>query len=82
MNPKQFMLIAGDLAAELRAIVAHSASYGFNRPHIFQATAGATENHDSAPYFFRPIRSLKYFIHSVPTVGIVGYCRTLLRSFD
>jgi hypothetical protein len=34
VKPKTFMLIAGDLAAEQRTAVAHSASYGFVRPHI------------------------------------------------
>ena len=38
------MLIAGALAAEQRAIVAHSASYGFGRPRISKAPAGAAEN--------------------------------------
>jgi len=47
VNPKTFILIAGDLAAEQRTVVAHSASYGFDHPQIFQAPAGATENHDS-----------------------------------
>jgi len=34
LKPKTFMLIAGNLAAEQRTAVAHSASYGFVRPHI------------------------------------------------
>jgi hypothetical protein len=74
------MLIAGDLAAEPRAIVAHSASYGSNRPHISQAPAGATENQGLISHFFCPIRGLNYFSHSIPTVDTVGYYRTLLRS--
>jgi hypothetical protein len=82
VNPKSFMLIAGDSAAEQRAIVAHSASYGFDRPQIYQAPAGATENHGSTSHFFRPIRGLNNFFHSVPTVDTVGYYRSLLRSFD
>jgi hypothetical protein len=61
VKPKTFMLIASDLAAEQRTIVAHSASYGFYRPQFDQAPAGATENHGSTPYFFRPIRGLNYF---------------------
>jgi hypothetical protein len=61
VKPKTFTLIAGDLAAEQRAIVAHSASYGSDRPQISQAPAGATENHGSTAYFFRPIRGLNYF---------------------
>ena len=75
------MLIAGDLAAEQRAIVAHSASYGFDRPQISQAPPGATESHGSTSHFFRPIRGLNCFLHSVPTVDTVGYYRSLLRSF-
>jgi hypothetical protein len=37
------VLIAGDLAAEQRTIVADSTSYGFNRPQTHPAPAGATE---------------------------------------
>jgi hypothetical protein len=81
VNPKTFMLIAGDLAAEQRTKVAHSASYGSDRPHISQAPAGAAENHGLTSHFFRPIRGLNYFSHSIPTVDTVGYYRTLLRSF-
>jgi hypothetical protein len=80
MKPKSFMLIAGDLAAEQRAIVAHSASYGSDCPHISQAPAEATENHGSKTRFFRPCRGLNYFSHSVPTIGIVGYYRAPLRG--
>ena len=79
---KSFMLIAGDLAAEQRTVVAHSASYGSDRPHIYQAPAGAAENRGSTFHFFRPIRGLNRFLHSVPTVDTVGYYRALLRSFD
>jgi hypothetical protein len=60
---------AGNLAAEQRAIVAHSASYGFSRPQIFQAPAGATENCATKIHFFRPIRGLNYFADIVPTVS-------------
>jgi hypothetical protein len=80
LKPESFMLIAGDLAAEQRAIVAHSASYGSDRPHISQAPTGATENHGSSSHFFRPIRGLNCFL-SIPTVVTVGYYRLLLRSF-
>jgi hypothetical protein len=76
------MLIAGDLAAEQRTIIAHSASYGSDRPQISQAPAGAIENHGSTSHFFRPIRGLNCFSHFVPTVDTVGYYRSLLRSFD
>ena len=74
------MLVAGDLAAEQRAIVAHSASYGFDRPQISQAPAGAAENHGSTFHFFRPIRGLNRFLHSIPTIGIVGYYRAPLHG--
>ena len=74
------MLIAGDLAAEQRAIVAHSASYGSGHPKISKAPAGATENHGSKNNFFRPVRGLNCFLDDVPTVVTVGYCLTLLRS--
>jgi hypothetical protein len=80
MNPKSFMLIAGDLAAEQRVIVAHSASYGSDRPQISKAPAGATENHGSTQYFSRPIRGLNYLFHFAPTIGIVGYYRAPLRG--
>ncbi|HEY5297114.1 MAG TPA: hypothetical protein VIK59_04250 [Verrucomicrobiae bacterium] len=69
MKPKTFTLIAGALAAEQRTVVAHSASYGFSRPQIFQAPAGATENHHSTTHFFRPIRGLNYFADIIPTVS-------------
>jgi hypothetical protein len=55
------MLIAGALAAEQRAIVAHSVSYGSGHPQISQAPAGAAENHGSITVFFRPIRGSNYF---------------------
>ena len=57
------MLIAGEIAAEQRATVAHSATYGSNRPHISQAPAGATENQGSITHFFRPIRGVFSFVH-------------------
>lgn len=38
------MLIAGEKAAEQRPVVAHSASYGLDRPKTVQAPAGADEN--------------------------------------
>jgi hypothetical protein len=75
------MFIAGDLAAEQRAVVAHSASYGFYRPRIFQAPAGATENHGSKTRFFRPCRGLNRFANTNPTVVTVGHYRTPLRGF-
>jgi hypothetical protein len=74
------MRMARREAAEQQTIVAHSASYGFSRPQISQAPAGATENRRSKSRFFRPVRGLNYFNHSVPTVFTVGYCRPLLRS--
>ena len=55
------MLIAAAPAAERRAIVAPSASYGFDRPHISKAPAGAKENRGSKAYFFRPWRGLNHF---------------------
>ena len=75
------MHIAFDLAAEQRAIVAHSASYGVDRPQISQAPAGATENHGSTSHFFRPIRGLNRLANINPTVGTVGYYHTPLRGF-
>ena len=70
------------LAAEQRAVVAHSASYGFDRPRISQAPAGATENHDLKPHFFRPVRGLNHFADIVPTANAVGYYLSLLRSLN
>ena len=59
MSPKTFMLIAGELAAEQRAIVAHSASYGKPCHQISQAPAGAKENYSIAQIVCRAIRRLK-----------------------
>ena len=53
--------ITKNQAAEQRAIVAHSASYGFSRPQISPAPAGATENQFSTTHFFRPVRGLNPF---------------------
>ncbi|HEY1663161.1 MAG TPA: hypothetical protein VGI03_12145 [Verrucomicrobiae bacterium] len=47
----------GDLAAEQRAIVAHSASYGYRRPYVSKAPAGAIENHPTKIQTFRSIRN-------------------------
>ena len=82
MKPKAFLPIADALAAEQRTIVAHSASYGFNRQQTHQAPAGAKENHSSKTNFFRPVRGLNYFADIVPTADAVGYYLSLLRSFD
>ncbi|HZF01906.1 MAG TPA: hypothetical protein VE344_08430 [Methylomirabilota bacterium] len=73
--------IAGEKAAEQRAAVAHSASYGKMCHCIFQAPAGAKENHETKAHFFRPIRGLNCFADIVPTVVTVGYYHALLRSF-
>jgi hypothetical protein len=62
-------LNAGNLAAEQRAIVAHSASYGSGRPQIFQAPAGETENHRSKTHFFRPVRGLNHFANTFPRLS-------------
>jgi hypothetical protein len=63
------MLIAGALAAEQRAIVAHSASYGLGRPRILKAPAGAADGcFIDTNIFFRAIRRLNgtgQFSHSV-----------------
>ena len=66
LKPKTFMLIAGALAAEQRPAVAHSASYGFNRPRTHQAPAGARENHHSTTHFVRPVRGLNRFANTFP----------------
>jgi hypothetical protein len=64
VKPKTFMLIASALAAEQRAIVAHSASYGFSRPQTHQAPAGAKENYSSATQIVcRAIRRSKLLTH-------------------
>jgi hypothetical protein len=81
VNPKTFMLIAVEIAAEQRAIVAHSASYGFGRPQIFPAPAGAEENHLDSPKNLSPHPGLKYFHQCFPTALAVGYCRTPLRGW-
>ena len=81
VKPKTFMLIAGNLAAEQRAIVAHSASYGKPCHQISQAPAGAKENHSITQIVCRPIRGLNRFANIHPTVVTVGYFLSLLRSF-
>jgi hypothetical protein len=45
VNPKAFMLVVGNSAAEQRLVVAHSVSYGFGRPKGSKAPAGATEKY-------------------------------------
>ncbi len=69
------------LAAEQRAIVAHSASYGSGHPQISQAPAGAAENHFELCPNLSPHPELGKFLDIVPTVITVGYYRSLLRSF-
>ncbi len=54
VNPKTFMLIAVEIAAEQRATVAHSASYGSGRPRISKAPAGAEDNDATKIQLFRP----------------------------
>ena len=49
---------ADNLAAEQRAIVAHSVSYGEICHRIFQAPVGAKEKCSYAQIFFRAIRRL------------------------
>jgi hypothetical protein len=80
VTTKTFRFIAGDLAAEQRTTVAHSASYGFGRPQISPAPAGATETCRSKINFFRTIRGLNCFGDNFPTAGAVGYYLPLLRS--
>lgn len=74
-----FMFIAIALAAEQRAVVAHSVSYGFDSRKILEAPAGATDGPNSIFHFLRSVRGLKYFYCRIPTVGT---CRALLRSFN
>ena len=81
MKPKTFMLIAVEIAAEQRTIVAHSASYGFGRTQIFPAPAGAEENHLDSPKILSPHPGLKnIFDQRCPTVITVGYYRSPLRG--
>jgi hypothetical protein len=65
VTPKTFMLIAGNSAAEQRAIVAHSASYGFNRMPNLKAPAGATENHGSKFPFLPPHPGLEFVLETI-----------------
>ena len=82
MKPKTFMLTSNEIAAEQRAIVAHSASYGFGRAQIFPAPAGAEENHLDSSKILSPHPGLKsIFDQRFPTVITVGYCRTPLRGW-
>ena len=81
MKPKTFILIVGETAAEQRAIVAHSASYGVGRPQVFPAPAGAAENQLDSSKILSPYPGLKsIFDQRLPTVITVGYCRTPLRG--
>jgi hypothetical protein len=81
MTPKTFKLTAVDIVAEQRAIVAHSASYGIGRPQIFQAPAGAEENHLDSSKNLSPHPGLKsIFDQRFPTVITVGYYRSPLRG--
>jgi hypothetical protein len=81
MKPKSFMLTSNGIATEQRATVAHSASYGFGRPQIFPAPAGAEENQLDSPRNLSPHPGLKsIFVQRLPTVITVGYCRTPLRG--
>ena len=81
MKPKTFMLIAVEIAAEQRAIVAHSVSYGFGRSQISPAPAGAEENHLDSSKNLSPHPGLKsIFDQRFPTVITVGYYRSPLRG--
>ena len=62
MKPKTFMLTSNEIAAEQRAIVAHSASYGVGRPQIFPAPAGAEENHLDSPKILSPHPGLEFIL--------------------
>jgi hypothetical protein len=64
MKPELFMLIAGDLAAEQRAIVAHSASYGSDRPQISQAPAGGVRKPRFNTSFLSPHPGLESFVRT------------------
>ena len=75
------MGVNSGIAAEQRAIVAHSDNCGLDHPQFFQAPAGANENHRSTTNLFRPIRGLNHFANIVPTVVTVGHFLTLLRSY-
>jgi len=76
------MLITDALAAEQRATVAHSASYGSGRPQIFQAPTGATENHGSTIHFFRPLRGLNRFANTFPRFhrGLLSHATPWLKQ--
>jgi hypothetical protein len=82
VKQKTFMLIAGVLAAEQRAPVAHSVSYGSGRPQIPQAPAGATENQDSTTNSFRPIRGLNRSANTFPRFyrGLLSHATPWLKQ--
>ena len=65
-------------ATEWRQLVAHSASYGLDVLN-FISPGGAAENNGMFAQFLSPLRGLTRFV-LVPTVGTVGYYRSLLRS--
>ncbi len=60
-------------AAEQRAVVAHSASYGLNRPPTDEAPGGAKENHFSTTHFFRPQPGQELFLPIRSQGFTVGY---------
>jgi hypothetical protein len=63
------MIIAGVKAAEQRAGIAHSGSYGLQCPNFHQAPVGAKENHHLNTHFFRPIRGLNHFANMFPRLS-------------
>jgi hypothetical protein len=74
------MPIASEEAAEQRAAVAHSASYGFWHPRISKAPAGAEENCLTTNPFLSPHPGLEQISHRQPTAIAAGYYRAPLRG--
>jgi len=68
-------------AAEQRTVVAHSDSYGFGVRNSPKPRQGRQKTGTCHAPVFRPIRGWEIFCGHIPTVGTVGYYRTLLRSF-
>jgi hypothetical protein len=65
-SSETFVLIADKEAAEQRAAIAHSASYGFGYPQISEAPAGAGENCPTTNPFLSPRPGLEQISNPSP----------------
>ena len=77
------MLTSNEIAAEQRAAVAHSVSYGVGRSQIFPAPAGAEENHLGSSQKLSPHPGLEFILwlysHS-SRCGLLSHATPWLRK--